>query len=76
MSGLQSADLAEARVRSQHSDSQLVLLLGESPDALRTSARLAASELDWPVLDLNIALASPGEPSYLVAGLGLEAASG
>lgn len=57
MSRLLSADLAEAQRRSLHSDTQLVLLVGPNPAALRSAAVDAATATGWPVLDLNIVLA-------------------
>ena len=57
MSGLLSASLAEARDRSQYSDTQLVLLLGTSPTALAAAAEQAADETGWPLVDLNLAIA-------------------
>ena len=56
MSGLLSVDLAEAQGRAQNSDTQLVLLVGDSPQALRSAAVDAAQQMGWPVLDLGIAL--------------------
>lgn len=56
MSGLLSVDLAEAQRRAQYSDTQLVLLVGRSPDTLRAAAVGAAQQTGWPVLDLGVAL--------------------
>lgn len=57
MSRLRIEALAEALERPRHSDSRLVLLVGLDPDALRAAGEAAATELGWPALDLNVALA-------------------
>lgn len=57
MSRLLSSDLAEAQRRSVHSDTQLVLLIGADPAALRSAAGDATTATGWPLLDLNTALA-------------------
>ena len=57
MSRLLSTDLAEAQRRSLHSDTQLVLLIGADPAALRSAAGDAATATGWPLLDLNTTLA-------------------
>lgn len=56
MSRLRADTIIEALERARHSDSQLVLLVGESPDDLRCAGTAAAAELGWPLIDLNLVL--------------------
>jgi len=56
MSRLLSSGLAEAQRRSLLSDTQLVLLVGPDPAALRSAAGEAATATGWPLLDLNTRL--------------------
>lgn len=56
MTRLLAATVADAIERSRHSDSQLVLLVGEEPGSLESAGTAAGTELGWPLLNLNVAL--------------------
>ncbi len=63
---LRTDSLLEALERATHSDSRLVLLVGDDPPGLRQAGDAAATELAWPLLDLNVSLAErllPHTPS-------------
>ena len=57
MNRLRAETIAEALERAGHSDSRLVLLVGDAPEALAAAGVAAARELEWPSVDLNVALA-------------------
>ncbi len=56
-SGLRVESVAQGLAMAANSDARLVLLVGQSPQALRRAADAAAEELGWPAIDLNRDLA-------------------
>lgn len=55
-SGLRVASVAQGLAMAANSDARLLLLVGQSPEAIRRAAEVAAEELGWPLIDLNLQL--------------------
>lgn len=56
-SGLRVESVVQGLAMAANSDARLVLLVGQSPTALRQAAEAAAEELGWKLIDLNLDLA-------------------